>query len=211
MRITVFGASGKVGRLVVHRLLNDGHDVTAFVFGTSPFEENPGLKVITGDVHNLEDVMPAVKEAEAVLSTLGSWGTKQKDILSSGTKNIVTAMQQHNVTRVVTLTGADAVSSTDKPTFFDRLFHALLKLSPARKILADGEQHIELLSRSSLNWTVLRSPIMNERGDTKQYKITLHKPKLWETIHRHSVANAMVDLISDSTYDKTAPYICRTK
>ena len=30
MRVTVFGAAGKIGRLVVGRLLTDGHQVVAF-------------------------------------------------------------------------------------------------------------------------------------------------------------------------------------
>jgi uncharacterized protein YbjT (DUF2867 family) len=40
MRITVFGATGKIGRLVVDRLLDDGHDVTTFVRNPAKLE-NP--------------------------------------------------------------------------------------------------------------------------------------------------------------------------
>jgi nucleoside-diphosphate-sugar epimerase len=40
MRVTVFGATGKIGRLVVERLPADGHDIITF-------SRNPGKLTIT--------------------------------------------------------------------------------------------------------------------------------------------------------------------
>lgn len=211
MRITIFGASGKVGRLVVQGALEHGHDVTAFVHHDPKFAENPKLKVVQGDIHEPKDVARAVKGADAVISALGSWGTKRKDIVSSGMANIIPAMQDSGVRRVISLTGADARAEGDGLGVMHRLTHAAIRLTPLppRKVLADGERHIRLLERSGLDWTVIRSPVMNGRGRQKDFKLTSGRPMPWATINRHSVALCMFDLAVSGSHPRQAPFIVR--
>lgn len=209
MRVTIFGASGKVGQLVTEKLLDAGYEVVAFVHNSSPFPKTSGLVIVQGDIHNLEDVIHAVKGSQIIISTLGSWGTKTKDIVSNGMKNIIEAMSKSHVIRVVSLTGSDAIASSDKPTIVDRVIHSFLKFSPARNILSDGEDHIRVLENSGTQWTVLRSPIMNTRGDAERSIITMQKPKPWETVNRQSVADAIVHLMHDKNFYKQAPFIRR--
>ena len=130
MRITIFGASGRVGRLVVEGALKDGHEVVAFVHHKPKFPDNPHLKIAQGDIHQTADVAKAVKDADVVISALGSWGTKSKDIVSSGMANIIPAMQDSGVKRVISLTGADARAEGDALGLVHRLTHAAIKLAP---------------------------------------------------------------------------------
>lgn len=211
MRVTVFGASGKTGRHVVKRLLGDGHEVVAFIHKSSPFKDDEHLVLIQGDIHDIGNVRQAVKDSEAVISALGSWGTKSKDIVSSGTENIIAAMSERGTKRIVSLTGSDAAASGDRSNILGRMLHFLIKLSPAHKILADGEKHIKLLENSELDWTVLRSPVMNNKGDVGDFTVSTIKPGLWQTVNRQSVANALVDLLEGENYHKQAPYIKRGK
>ncbi|HPQ82616.1 MAG TPA: NAD(P)H-binding protein, partial [Candidatus Saccharimonas sp.] len=60
MNITVFGATGHVGSLVVEKLLAGGHNVSAFTHGTHHFEDNTRLRIIPGDIHKSEDVEKAL-------------------------------------------------------------------------------------------------------------------------------------------------------
>ena len=76
MNILIFGANGNIGTRVVFSLLNDGHNVKAFVHGTSQLPEHELLTTITGDVRNADDVESALSGVDVVISTLGSWGTK---------------------------------------------------------------------------------------------------------------------------------------
>lgn len=209
MKVVVFGASGKVGQKVVAELLGRGHEVRAFTYGTSPFDPQANLQVVTGDVKDLIIVKAAIKDQDAVISTLGSWGTKTKDILSEGMKNIIPAMDAFGVKRIVSLTGADARSLTDKPSLINKLTRPFLKLV-APKILADGEKHIELLAMSDLDWTVIRSPVMNEKGDSG-YWLANEPTFPWQTINRDSVVAALVDVAESGGWSKQAPIIFRTK
>lgn len=205
----MFGASGKVGRLVVRELLREGWEVTAFVHRSSPFTETKRLRVAKGDIHSAEDVRHAIEGSQVVISALGSWGTKSKDIVSSGMENIIAAMSESGIKRVVSLTGADALVPGEYPGIASGALRPFIKISPARDILADGERHIRLLDESRLDWTVIRSPIMNGRGDPHEYSVGNTKPKPWATINRQSVAIAMAKAIDDRALYRKAPFIIR--
>lgn len=209
MHVVVFGASGKVGRLVVAQLLNGGHTVTVFVHKSSPFEPSDSLKIVRGDIYAAADVAAAVQGADVVMSALGSWGTKSKNVVSTGVAHIIPAMQLHGVRRLITLTGSDAVVPGERISLLTRLTRGLFLLTPARKILKDGDAHIAQLAHISLDWTVLRSPPMNTRGNATHFILTAKRPKPWMTIHRTAVAQAMVALATDEQSFRQAPFIAR--
>lgn len=208
MKITVFGSTGKVGRLVVTDALKRGHEVVAFIHNSSPFNDQANLKIIKGDIYDPETVNKAVAGSQAVISALGSWGTPGKDILTSGMRNIIPAMKTNNVGRIVSLTGGGANAPDDELTAVDKMMHSIMDLL-AHKVLVDGEEHIRLLKDSQLSWTVIRSPIMNELGNSSKYNLTVKRPSSFATINRHSVVQAMVDLAESDNYSQQAPYITR--
>lgn len=208
-QITVFGASGRVGSLVIEQALAKGYSVVAFVHHKPKFADQPNLKVVQGDIHTPADVSSAVKGSSAVISALGSWGTKSKDIVCSGTQNIIPAMKNEGVQRIITLTGSDARAAGDKLGWLHRLTHSLINISPARKILIDGEKHVKLLEASDLDWTTVRSPVMNQRGKALDYRLEDKRSLPWATINRRSVADSLVDLIENKQYSRKAPFIVR--
>ena len=209
MQITIFGANGKVGRLVVEKALDKGFQVVAFSHGKTVFKANHNLSIVQGDVYNLQDVDKALKGSDVVISALGSWGTSNKDILTSGMKNIIPSMQRHKIKRIISLTGADAHMDGDENSVFHKLIHLLISLI-AKKILQDGERHIQLLKNSDLDWTVMRSPVMNEKGKPNHFIVTSKKVTPWSTINRSSVAQCLLEQINDDSYIHRSPYIKRT-
>lgn len=209
MQITIFGANGRVGTTLTQKALDKGYGVRAFVHGSTPFEDHPRLAVVQGDIYDPEAVEQAVRGSEAVLSALGSWGTPKKDIVATGAENIITAMQKNEVNRVITLTGADAEAKGDRHGFVHRASRPFIKLF-AGKILADGEKHIVLLEQSGLDWTTIRSPVMNNNGEPTRYGLTDISPKPWQTINRESVALAMLEVLETKEWDYKAPFIVRS-
>lgn len=206
-QVTVFGANGKVGSLVVERLLTAGYRVVGFVHVARDAPTHPHLRIVEGDVHILHDVEKALKGSDMVISALGSWGTPQKDILRVAMAHIIPTMNEQGIRRVISLTGAEARAAGDELSLLHRVSHLGAGLV-AGKILSDGEDHIAQLEASGLDWTVLRSLIMNESGEST-YKLGLHRPAPWQTIHRHAVADAMVQMLLDRTYSQQAPFITR--
>lgn len=208
MKVIVFGASGNVGKKIVAELIEHGHEVTGFVYGGIPaFVESNRLRIVQGNVKKFADVQRALKGQDVVISCLGSWGTKSKDILSMGMKSIIPAMESEGIKRIISLTGAAAKASSDKPNLLAKI--SRLSLIPVGyKILKDGEEHIRLLEQSNLDWTVLRSPVMKEECE-RGYELSDMPPAPWAIINRNDVAKAMVDLLETDNWMKASPIIRR--
>lgn len=206
-KVTVFGANGKVGSLVVQALLDRGHHVTAFVHRRNDLTENAQLSIVEGDIHDATAVERALVEADAVICALGSWHTPTKDILRSGMTTIIPAMQVHGIKRIITLTGAEARAEGDVISLVHRFAHFGAAIV-AGKILVDSEVHLKQLQKSDLQWTAVRSPIMNEKGSS-HYSLSDKRPYPWQTVNRHAVADALVQQLNDSHYFQKAPFITR--
>lgn len=204
MKVVIFGASGKTGQIVTQLCLQQSYSVRAFVH-TAHLKQQEGLDVVQGDIHDPEAVNEALLGCDAVVSCLGSWGTKTKNIVSTGTEHIISAMQQHGVRRIITLTGSDAITPGQQLGFAQKLLRVSIKLG-AGKILADGERHIELLTQTGLDWTVIRSPIMTS-SQGAAYVLKAEGPALPTLISRRAVAQAMVDQITDTAWLRQAPVI----
>jgi uncharacterized protein len=207
MKITVFGASGRIGQIVVRKLLADGHKVRAFVHSKDPFNQHHRLEVIHGDIQNHDDVRYALEKTDGVISTLGSWHTKDKNILSSGMKTIIPGMETSGINRIVTLTGSDARDKSDTLGFIHKISHPLLKVV-GRKVLHDAEEHLRLLHASKLDWYSLRSPVITKSGST-DFTLTMRRPKPWSTIHEEAVAEALILQLLKPANEGRIPFIVR--
>jgi putative NADH-flavin reductase len=214
MKIVVFGASGKVGRVVVRQALARGYEVVAFVHKNNPFGTEPDLEVCQGDIYRGEDVQKALEGCDAVVSCLGSWGRKtpegNRNVLSSAMAQIIPAMREQNISRIMTLTGAGAAPPDRELSVFHRLIMKLLAPFPAGKVFADGERHMHLLIDSGLDWTTIRSPIMNDRQGTG-YTLKLVNGSALPMVGREAVAASMLDQLESSEWSGKAPALFRDK
>lgn len=202
--IVIFGAAGRVGGLLTEYALADGHIVTAFVHRHHNLPKHPNLTIFQGDIYNTADVEAAIAEVDVVLSTLSSWGTPKKDVLSTAVTNIIPTMRQHRINRIISLTGAEARANGDELGIIHRFAHLGISIIGG-KVLRDGEHHIELLEKSGLDWTVVRSPIMRS-GSLQKYQLDKRRPLPWALINRKAVARAMADQIADK-HDTGALFI----
>ncbi len=208
MQITVFGASGKVGSLVVESALRRGYTVVAFVHRTNLFSPSGELIVVRGDVYNKNDVASALRGSDAVISCLGSWGTPKKDVLTVAMRAIIPAMEASGMPRIITLTGSGAKAPGEHETSSHRLVMVLVKPFPAHKVFLDGERHMELLAASGLSWTTVRSPVMTSFG-REGYRLDLKTQSPLATAHRTAVANALLDQLDSTEFLCHAPFIHR--
>ncbi|QQS19023.1 NAD(P)H-binding protein [Candidatus Saccharibacteria bacterium] len=207
MKVVVFGASGRVGSKVVALLQKNGHDVLAVVHSNDPFLATSNLQVVQLDVHDQVKVAEVISQSQAVLSALSNWGSKEGDVLTVAMQAIVPAMKSAGVRRIISLTGNAAFTTEDKPTTWQKANRAMLaKIAP--KVLADGEKHMKILLDSDLDWTVIRSPVMNEIGH-QRYRLSEKLSGTTATIHRQAVAQAMVDQLDNTTWFQKTPVIWR--
>lgn len=89
MQLTVLGASGATGRLVLDQALERGHQVTALARDPSTIATRHGLTVVTADVHDPQSVQHAVTDGAVLISTLGVSKGGRADTLSAGARALV--------------------------------------------------------------------------------------------------------------------------
>ena len=155
MHLTVFGASGSIGSLVVDQALAAGHTVTAHTRDTARVVARPAyadrLQVVAGDVTDPADCRRALQDADAVAVTLGAG--RHGAVREAGTRAVVAAMSDAGVSRLVvqsTLGIGDSRVHLD--WWWRRVMFGLL----LRAAYADHERQEEVVRASDLDWTILR-------------------------------------------------------
>jgi uncharacterized protein len=171
MILTVFGATGQVGKYVVKQALAMGYSVRAFGRSIESLIDkdlsNNQLMAIKGYVFDEADVLSAVRGADAVISVLGGSFDGKDQTRSLGIKNIVEQMEKSGVQRIVALGGMGILNAEDDT-------NGLLIDQPdyPEQYKPVGLEHLaafHTLEASSLAWTFICSPdILNQPGN-RQY------------------------------------------
>jgi putative NADH-flavin reductase len=207
MKLAVFGASGRTGRPLVGQALAAGHEVKALVRDPSKMSmSHERLTVIEGDVLDAAKVEETVAGTDAVLSALGQTKTSPKDVQTRGTQNIVAAMGEHGVRRLVSLTGAGVSDPKDEPKLVDRAITFLLeRLQPA--VLGDAIGHAEVIEASDLDWVIVRGPRLTEGPKKGEYRVGLIGKNSGTQISRADLADFMLRQATDEAYLRQMPVV----
>lgn len=148
MKIIVFGGSKGVGQQIVQQALEKGHTVTAFARDPK-LEPHEHLSIVSGDALDAEAVNRAVVGFEAVICALGSGNTREGQVRSMGTANIVGAMRAAGVRRLI------AVSSFGVGDSRKGLVAHIAWLF-LRTALEEHERQEIVIRSSGLSWTIVR-------------------------------------------------------
>ena len=207
MKLVVFGASGRTGRHVVELALEEGHTVTAFVRDPQKVTWNrPGLELHAGDVRDFADVKAAVEGADAVISTLGPSNNSEERVITRGTQNIVGAMQEHSVNRLVASCGAGVGFPQDDPNLFNKLMGFLVrKLST--NVYEDMKGTAEVIRTSDLGWTIVRVPMLIDGPPKEEIRVGYVGRGTGARITRQDMARFMLEQIDRDEYLQDAPVI----
>lgn len=205
MHVTVFGATGGVGRNLMTQLLEEGHTVTAFTRDRARLEQTaPALNIAEGDVLDHDAVGRALEGADAVICALGMPLFNRQKLRAKGTAVIVQAMEQAGIKRLVCLSGMGAGDSWPMlPLRYRWLIVPLFM----RRLYDDHEAQEAVVRASKLDWTIVRPSSFTDgaRTRTYQYGFTEAPPALTYKIARADVADFMVRQLGDHTYLHASP------
>lgn len=205
MKIVLLGASGRTGRHLLEQALAQGHAVTVLV-------RNPGklalrherLRVIQGDVRDAGPVAQAVAGAEAVLSVLGPTSNRPEFAVSQGMDNVLAAMRQHGVRRLVQTVGAGVRDPRDRPTPLHAFFGILVRLLTPN-VLADMTRVADKVRASGLDWTIVRAPRLTDGPASGQVRVGYVGRDIGPRLSRADLAGFMLEQLEDPTHLGQAP------
>ena len=175
MKITVFGATGGIGRQLVAQALHQGHDVTAVVRDAARLPiSDVALHVVTVPGLEQPDLLrSALIGSHAVLSAVGPRGRKDGPVASTAVRTILNAMDSAGVRRLVAVSAAPVGPVPDGESALNRWLLLPLVGRLLRSVYTDlGEMEAQLL-RSSAAWTVIRPPKLVNKPLTGIYRTTL--------------------------------------
>jgi uncharacterized protein len=113
MRITVFGATGNVGRRIALEALRRGHEVTGVVRDPAAVETpDPRIRLARGDATSAESVASVVKGSDAVVSAI-SPRPNQRGLpapkLVDNARALIAGLRSAGVKRVLYVGGASSL------------------------------------------------------------------------------------------------------
>mgnify|MGYP001627357305 CR=1 FL=1 len=207
-KIALFGATGKTGRQFLLQALEKGYAVKALVRDRNKLQtQHPNLEVIQGDVQYLEDVQQAVAGTDLVVSLFGHVKGSPAWLQTEGTQNIITAMEEAGVSRILSLSGGGLpYPEKDKPKFVDHLIRGIMKLV-VPKILDDAIKHAQILRESGKSWVIVRGPRLTDGAAKGIYRIGWVGVNASTAIGRADLAHFILTLVEDNTYDGQMPFV----
>jgi putative NADH-flavin reductase len=207
MKLTIFAATGGIGRHALELALAAGHTVTAVVRDPSTLPDNVHKVIadlLTASPELLEN---AIAGADAVLSGLGPRRLSQAGVTSKGTAAIIEAMKATDVRRLVIVSAAPigTVASPANPNppkhdpgdgFFTRNLMAPIVKRVLREHYADLAIVEDMLRDSGLNWTSIRPPRLTNKKPTGKYRTAIGQNlRGGLTVSRADVADLMLRVL----------------
>jgi uncharacterized protein len=164
VNICLFGATGRVGSIILENAMSQQHSITALVRDMKKLNSNgAGLEVKTGNVLNETDIANSLTGSDVVISALNTDGITT---LSGSMPLIIKHMKEQEIKRVITIGTAGILQARSAPHLY-----RFQSSESKRKSTRDAEEHLKaylMLKDSGLDWTVV-CPTYLPVGERKGY------------------------------------------
>lgn len=207
MKLAIFGATGRIGRLLLMQALDGGHNVTAYARreGWADAVSSPHLRAITGPLDR-QHVEATLAGSDAVIVTLaaGSGTLERFDSLA------LPVLERDGPRRIVSLVGASVRMPGDPQTFSLSLMSLMMHLVPTG-VLADARAHADALARSTLDWTLVRAANFADRTPTGKVRAERSFPMtLGASVTRTDLAAFMLTCATAGHFVRMAPMVANS-
>lgn len=205
--IAIIGSTGSTGKEVVRLALESDYMVTVIVRSPDSVQSGGNLKVVKGDVTDLESLVIALENIDFVISCFGpSKHREVGNLMSLGAINIVKACEKNGVKRLIFMSGF--VQSEGKDFFYPAyslLTNLMIKLmrlyfrdSYKDKIIAEAA-----IQESALDWVLVRASGLSHIQPAGQYKAGIKaKVSPFKTLPFADCAKCLLDAVEDNSWTK---------
>ncbi len=208
MRILLFGATGRTGKIILQKAVDAGHEAVAIARDKSKLN-GINAEIIQGTPYDRDTVLTAIKDCDAVISTLNvsratdsPWSKLRspEDLISKSVQNALEGMKINNIKRIIVLSTLGAGDSREKMPV---LFNLFISITNLRYAFKDHTRQEEVLARSDLDWTVIRLPVLtNDAGENEVLVNIGDGTRLKRKVNRETVSRFILDIINEEKYFK---------
>jgi putative NADH-flavin reductase len=191
MNITIIGAGAGIGLEAVNQALDKGYTVTVLSTTVNGIGDHPRLTKIKGSATRVLDLKNVMREADAILLTVGTKKKKKTTLFSEIADALVHAGEEMHYTKpVLIITGFGAGDSKPYLSFFMRMVIRLF----LKDQYTDKTRMEQIITASHLNWEIVRPGMLGNKALTGRYKIltSLQKGMHVGKINRADVADYLL-------------------
>lgn len=196
MKVTVFGAGGATGRLIVDEAVAAHHEVTAFVRTPGKLTLTaPNLTIVQGDGTDPDAVAAATAEAEAVVSAVGGSGLGPSTQITDCVRTIVSAIDGRTpAVRFISMSTVGAGDSGRLLPLAAKPIQVLLRYA-----IKDHNGAEAAIMASSLRWTIARCTGLSDHPPRGHVHASLDEVK-GTSLPRADVAAWIVSQLGSDDY-----------
>jgi putative NADH-flavin reductase len=203
MRLTILGATGGIGRLLVAGGLEQGHEVTVLARAPEKVNQRDArLRVVGGDLLDVEQMTAAMRGADVVLSAFGPVTYRKINVRRDFGRAVATAMRRAGVKRVLHVSAA--LLFRDAGMVINVMRNTLFRYVSKDQWEAEKE-----MMQPDLEWTMVRPPRLLDKPATGKIRVARGRlPKGGFDISRADVADYMLEEMVAGRYVRQIVGIC---
>ena len=209
MKIALIGATGGTGIEFMKIALEAGHELTCIARTPSKITtEHERLTVARGDVYDAASMVEPLRGQDALVGAFGVPAgprnmVKPTTIYSEGIVNVMAAMREAGLSRLVMLSSSGTLHDPKAAWFWNRILRPL-----SWKMYTDMLHMDLLISETDLDWTIVRPPQLVDGPATGDLKVAVGSfPEGTHQITRADLARFLLDEVEEPSYMRQRPII----
>jgi len=203
--IAVIGGTGKSGKYLVQHLLEKGYKIKLLLRTPENFKlKDPLIEIVKGDARDYHSIHILLKGCNVVMSAL-SQPVGEESIFSDAAKNITQSMISHGIKRYIVIAGLNVDTPYDQKSLrvkqaTDWMYNNYPKTTKDRQV------EYEILTKTNLDWTLVRLPLIIQTTESFEIETSLEDCK-GESISATNLAEFLISQIDDTSYNKQSPFL----
>lgn len=133
-----------------------------------------------------------------MISVLGPTDGKAQFVVSAGIKNILLAMKQQGISRLVISAGAAVRHPNDFPNLVNQLLYILAR-TLSKVVCEDMVNGVKIVRQSAVKRTIVRGPMLADAPESEKIKVAWEGKGLGMQVSRVDLALFMFNQLDDYT------------
>jgi putative NADH-flavin reductase len=213
MKIAILGSTGFVGKELLKKSIEKGHQIKVLVRNPNKLGElKEKVEVIEGDYFDKDKVEKAVTGTDIVISAIGP-STKKRESTEkyeSAITNLTEIMKKEKIKRIILIGGAATpVKENEKFNSKQKFLSFMLNLM-GKYVIQIKSKECAILANSGLDWIIVRPPRITEGSPANSVMADEQNLHCLQ-IDVADLTDFMLDQTTSNVWLHKAPLVCAVK
>ena len=207
--VALLGATGMVGGFVLQEALAQGYSLR--VLARTP-QKLDALKnkvvIVKGDARDKAAIRTLLTGSDIVISALGpvkADGSAADGISTAASGHVVQVMNELNIGPYIVVSGAAVRMPGDQRNLKGWLIETLARIAYG-SVVRDKQSEYDVLAGSTINWTLVRCPVIDPQPYRGDAIATLDTPHSFN-VRAGELARFMIEQIDSPAFSRRGPFL----